>query len=196
MESAPSTLTSHLRLRPVEPGDYGLLNATALSPGYLHTWRYRGSTPSPDDFVRSLWSGVLCQFIAERRRDRSPVGLLSAYNVNHRHRWCYVAFMAFPEFRGTGLLFEGVGAFIDYLFRTWDLRKLYAEVLSWNLGQFSSALGRFVTEEARLIDHEWHDGIYVDLHVLAIRRDDWNQRFAPIRRAVFGSDEEVGPGAH
>lgn len=183
--SVPPSVTRNLRLRPVQAGDYALLNETMLSPGYLHGWRYRGSTPSPEDFVRSLWSGVLCQFIAERRTDRTPVGLVSAYNANHRHRFAYLSLLSFPRYRGTGLLFEAVGAFIDYLFRTWEFRKLYSEVLSCNLPQFSSALGRYAVEEACLSRHEWHDGKFLSLHVLAVYREDWEQRFSRLRDTIF-----------
>jgi hypothetical protein len=82
---------------------------------------------------------------------------------------------SFATIRGLFLLF-------DYLFKGWNFRKLYLEVPSFNLSQFTSAADHLFDEEARLVDYVFLDGEYWDLVFLALDRAVWRdqrQRLGP-----------------
>ena len=69
------------------------------------------------------------------------------------------------------------GGFIQFIERAFDthpLRKLYCEVNAKNFDVFGSGLGRFVTHEATLRDHEWCQGEYVDTHFFSVTREQFN----------------------
>ena len=74
--------------------------------------------------------------------------------------------------------------FFDYLFTVFNIRKLYAEVLEFNFGQFASGAEHVFKVEGRLTDHDWYDGRYWDMLVLALYRDDfmrdWHPRVAEL----------------
>ena len=71
---------------------------------------------------------------------------------------------------------EAFMLFLDYLFTVFGFRKLYGEVLEFNLTSFRSIIGKIAHEEGRLRDHEYFDGRYWDLVFLAIYREEWEAK--------------------
>ena len=66
---------------------------------------------------------------------------------------------------------EASFVFMDYLFTTWPLRKIYSEVLSFNYEQFRSGVGRNFQEQGRLREHYYMGGRRWDQYVIAVDRD-------------------------
>lgn len=164
-----------VRLRAPTPADYDSLHAWAANGEGLHRWRYRGHTPSPEEFGLTLWQGILVQFIIEDRRARRPLALASIYGADHRHRYASLAVLVAPQFHRQAWVFEGVARLVSYTFRLWDFRKLYAETVEFNYEQLRQGVGRFFEEEARLRDREYHDGRYWDTIFLGISREHWRK---------------------
>lgn len=171
-----------VRLRPLGTPDYAWLYETGVGGEVAPRWRFRGTTPSPDDFVRALWDGVLVQFVVEH--GGSPVGMVTCYGADFRSGHAYFAIVAHPRASGTGLVIEGTVLFVDYLFDVFPFRKLYAEVLSVNLPAFASAVGRYLVEEGRLREHERYGEGYCDLHTFAVYRDHWREAGRRLRAYV------------
>lgn len=138
----------------------------------LVRFRLRAMTPSPEAFHRLLWDGVLAQFVVSTEGG-DPVGLVSCLGADLRNRHAHLAVLADPAWRGTGLLVAGAWQFIGYLFAHFDLRKLYAEVLSSNFRRLRTGAGRLFVVEGRLSAHEFVDGGYEDLYLLALDRERW-----------------------
>jgi len=65
--------------------------------------------------------------------------------------------------------------FIRYTFDNWNLRKVYFEVPEYNLSQFDSAIGRYLDQEARMVDHQFANGRYWDSLTLSLFRDKWHR---------------------
>ena len=65
--------------------------------------------------------------------------------------------------------------FIEYLFVTFPIRKVYTETLAFNASQFESALGSVFTVEGVLQEHEYYDGEYHDLTISSVSRSQWDQ---------------------
>jgi len=142
-------------------------------------WRFRGETPSPDRFIATLWEGVLAQFVVSQNKTNTGVGLVTTYGVNLRDQYAHIAFVTSPEYVGTGLTLEGLALFVDYLFRLWPLRKLYAEAVEYNYSQFSRGSNRYFKREGILRDQLHYAARYWDVHVLALYRRDW-ERIRPL----------------
>jgi RimJ/RimL family protein N-acetyltransferase len=172
---SPPLSTRHIRLRAIEGADYAWLHAVSCNDELALAWRFRGATPSPDNFVRGLWDGVLAQFlVVGQRAPHRPIGHVAAYNPDLQSGTVYFAVTAFPPYLGTGLALEGGLVFLNYLFSTWRLRKVYVETTEEALTQYKSAQ-RFLREEGRLIEHEYLKGHYVDRLTLALYRADFRE---------------------
>lgn len=169
-------------LRPVDTSDYAALRMAELSGPLAYRWRLRGSHPSPERYGESLWAGVLTQFIVIRKVDRVPLGLVAAYNADHRDGFVHVGVAKFGDDVSALAFVGGVFIFFEYLFRGWPFRKLCFEAPEYNVAQFDGAIGGLLTEEGRWSRHVFLDGIYWDLVLLSLWRETWEER----RSALLG----------
>jgi RimJ/RimL family protein N-acetyltransferase len=183
-DNAPRIATRRVALRIVTPGDHPFLYTLATQPMASYRWRYRGATPSPEQFGAELWRGVLCQHLLVQVATGQPVGMLSAYQADLANGTCYLALLGDPTEDPSGMMLEGALLFVTYLFHTWDLRQIYAEVPGYTLPAFASGLDRYFREEGRLVDHSYHAGRYWDLHLLAIHRATWTKLAEPLLEAL------------
>jgi RimJ/RimL family protein N-acetyltransferase len=169
---APLT-TSRVALREITSRDYDYLYHLSLSEGLTHRWRYRGLTPSPDEFVRNLWLNVAAQFLVENRRTGSPIGHVIAFDTSHRDHWVHAAAVGQPDVESTGLIIEALGTFIDYLFLNFDFNKIYFSSIEFSYRSFRSGREWLFREEGRLAQHSFFGGRYWDMVLFAIFRSDW-----------------------
>jgi acyl carrier protein len=159
-----------VRLEPL--GGHHEAEALALYTTGTHLTRYRlrGATPSPEAFHQALWDRVLAQFvIVDGQR---VIGLVSAFQPDFRNGHAHIAVIARPDAPpGAGM--EGTSLLVEHLFSEFALRKVYAEVMAPNGDAFASGTGRVFVIEGRLTEHEYHDGAYHDMLVMAITRQRW-----------------------
>jgi hypothetical protein len=163
----------HAHLRPVTPRDYELIQALELSTELAFRWRFRGSTPSPEQWAQTLWRGVIAQYLVVSPGQQQPIGLVLAYNANFQDQYAYVAVARFESQTRSPVMILGFGIFIHYVFTCWPFRKLYLESSQYNYDQFASGMGRYFEVEARLRDHSFFGGQYWDQLTLAIYREPW-----------------------
>lgn len=178
---APILASKRTRLRPVENSDLPALYAFATHEKTFWRWRFNGVVPTMDAFVRNIATGVLVQYaVLARQVEAGPaqggaqnplVGLVVAYNADLRNGTTYLATLATEHLMGRGVIMEASFVFMDYLFTTWPLRKIYSEVLSFNYEQFRSGVGRNFQEQGRLREHYYMGGRRWDQYVIAVDRD-------------------------
>ncbi len=163
-------------LRPLEPGDIDVLYRATLRPQSAHRWRFRGRTPSPQEFEHVLFGNdVLAQFIVVDVAGDKPVGLVVGYDPDMSAGHCAVAIQrAWEDPRSAGLMFEGVLVLVQYLFDHFTLRKLYLDVPEYNLSLFGSSPGPLLVEEGRLAEHYYFGDRYWDRITFAIYRSTWD----------------------
>jgi len=158
-------------LRPIGDDDYAFLYGLGTDVELAYRWRFRGETPSPEAFHSLLWNGTLVQFMVCARDTGSPVGHIFAYNANFRYQTAFIGVAVKTSCVGRGWTLEAANLFLRYVFALWPFRKLYAEVLEFNYGQFASASGRGFEVEGRFREHEFYGDRYWDLLILAIYRE-------------------------
>jgi hypothetical protein len=173
----------HVALRPLQAEDYPALSRWETQLGAR--WRLRGMTPSPEEWLRRLWHGVLVQFVVLNNeanvvgnsivdglsRTERKVGLVSVYEPDFTNGHAKLASARFePEAKGPHMMF-GVGLTMHYVFTNWNLRKLYLEIPEFNLGQFDDGWREFFEPEGTRREHRFYDGRYWDEHTFAIYRE-------------------------
>lgn len=124
---------------------YGLSTDPAIS----FRWRYRGAVPSYESFEAGLWQGVLAQFAVVDSREGDLAGHVVAYGVEPAQQHAWIGCVFAPKYVGTGFPIEPVTLFIQYLFVTWNLRKLYMETPEFNYQSLASGAGSLFAVEGR-----------------------------------------------
>jgi RimJ/RimL family protein N-acetyltransferase len=158
-------------------------------------WLLAGTVPPAEVFQQNFWKGVLTQFVVLVRSSSAPIGIVVAYNAEINHGFAYLGADFAPNVQGIGIAIEAVELFVDYLFATYNLRKLYLEVPEYNLGTMANGIGGVLREEGVLREHTYYRNQYWDRHVLALYREEFLS--APKtargrRRSVFPSHPADG----
>jgi RimJ/RimL family protein N-acetyltransferase len=166
----------YVYLRPIENRDYEVIQRSELAGTTALLYRHYGTTPSPDHFVSSLWSGVLAQYMICSIHSNAPLGMATCYGADMKNGFAYLAALIFAPYRRQAFVHEGIELFISYLWRAFPFRKLYAETIEPNFSKFSSATDIGWTVEGRLSDHQFVNGQYVDKVILSLTREHWSQR--------------------
>ena len=78
---SPSLHTRRLQLRMLTNEDHAPLYRLSSDPDVTFQWRFRGTTPSYDEFLKQLYPGVLCQFVVSPHGSQEVLGLVVAYNA-------------------------------------------------------------------------------------------------------------------
>jgi RimJ/RimL family protein N-acetyltransferase len=197
-QQGPSSLDGApalFRFDPVLPPNYDYLYRLFTTGDTGWRYRFRGATPNPEVFPDLLWESVLSQKLVVRPVDGAIMGVVQLTDYNARSRTCSLSIVADPNFRRLGLVTTAAVLFVSDAFRTWDLRKIYLNVLEFNLHQIAGYTGLF-TEEGRLRAHEWHDGSWWDLITFAIYRDRFDDLFRDLihdgLHATIDIDVDVG----
>ena len=177
---SPPLTSRRVHLRSITPNDYDYLYALTTNEHVNSRWRFRGTSPNPDQFAQLLWQNALAQFIVEYRESGQPIGYLSAFDANERNGWCHISVLIDPGLSHTGWALESFALFFNYLFETFNMRKLYGEVLQPAFDDLASGAGTWFRVEGRLVDHEYYGGQFCDLILLALHRDDWNVHGKPL----------------
>jgi hypothetical protein len=176
----PSLQVRQVLLRPLSPADYTPLRAAELVPPLGPRWRFRGMTPSPEEWARLTSERQLAQFIAQRTTDNVPLGLLQLHNAGFQDGHAQLSIARLGPPGPSPELIVGLGIFLRYVFYCWDFRKLYMEVPEYNYDQISSGEGKFFSVEGRFKDHLFLGGRYWDQFILAMHRETWQRSGEPL----------------
>lgn len=180
-------------LRPFNPGDIDWLYALETSPDLIDLFRLRGAIPSPMDYQRIVYQNVLSQFVVEDTSGKVRHGLVMAFNPDFANGTAEIALIANPNAVGTGLVTDGMSLLIEYVFRTWNFRKLYGESLAINYERFKTEAksdrtvdvdGLWSIEGCRK-DAVWIDGAFRDKYLVTIDKADWQQHRDRIFLAIM-----------
>lgn len=170
---APALMGQRVELRPVVPEDYPYLFSLSLDPRICFRWRLRNTTPSFEGFVAGLFQGILAQFLVVERSTGERSGLISVYNVDFKNDIGYLAMVLDPRIHGTPMTVEALSLFMNYVFTSWPLRKVYAETTELSYPQFEGGKGRLFELEGVYPEHEYYDGRYWCMYMLAFYRTRW-----------------------
>jgi len=157
----------------------------------MHLWASSKRVPTFEEFATEL-DQMLRQtitFLTVNKQTGQPIGFVQAYNLNLNEGWCYALVYTAPRYRrGHGV--EAYVGLLDYLFRSFNLRKIYADVFEFNADSMSPLMSAGFVEEGRFRQHVWFEKQYWDVIRFAIYRDDW-YRFRERTHFVLGVAEEA-----
>lgn len=181
---------SEFRLRAILPADMPTLHALAIDPVNISRWRYRGVAPSFEAFVNHFNVDVLTQFAIAPSTADTLLGHVAAYGSDLRNMHVYVAALVGRDALGLGAGDVGVEMLVDYLFKTWPFRKIYAEVPGRTKAAIEAlrqnrptALTTMFEVEGKLADHIFVDGAFDDVWIVSISRERY-----------FASESSALPG--
>jgi RimJ/RimL family protein N-acetyltransferase len=133
-----STAGNWIYLRPVEHTDLPSLHAWRSDLEHLHIWSNQRRLVTFEEFMEEMeatirTSNVLT--IVDMRSDRA-IGVVQAYGMNAVDQYASILMYLEPRSWSRGYGVEAGILFTRYLFKNYGLRKIYAEVVSFNNALF------------------------------------------------------------
>jgi len=172
----PSTWGTRVRLRPVQPEDYRFLYWIQHQPNARDM---AGRTPvavAPERFPDRLWAGVVSQFVIVSTEDETIVGIVSLAGVDYANGHARLDVKLRPDSLDESWALEGVELYVDHVFNSFALRKLYLEMSDDMLDRLGRVFEQELMVEGRLAGHSYVAGNYVDTVIGAFYRDEWQKR--------------------
>jgi len=162
-------------LRSVLEADLTFLFRLLGDPTRTHLWLRSRPVYDEAGFQQtwSAWaSGMMgAKFVVESAG--RPVGLAFDYDRTLDDGWTRVTTLVQEESIGHGAGVIGACLFMEWLFQTFPLRKMYHEVFGYNDNVIRMWRKLGLTEEAVLKGDRYWNGAYWDLHVFALYREAW-----------------------
>lgn len=185
-------VTERVRLRPVLPSDVPRLYEAAVRPESGHCWFLRGVTPSPQSFAERLYQSTLVQYAVVRTDSGALSGLVDAYDPALADGHVKLGIISTKHSEqlpmSYGEVFEGTLLFVTHLFRTFNVRKVYAEIPGFNWPQFASGEGFVFETEGVMRQHDFFAGRFWDRRVVAIYREPWGDFAGQWLQALSGNE--------
>ena len=163
------------RIERLGPQDLGFVSTLCAEPGNAIRWGLRVDPRGADSLAQSLLAHMFVP-MKVLSTEGQPIGVVFGKDPDFRNGHCAVTFALSESFTARGWPLEGFGLFVRHLFSTYRLRKIYCEVIDFNLPQFESSLETFFDVEARLTGHEMVSGRPCDVYILALSAE----RFAAV----------------
>lgn len=176
----PEIHTERLILRPATPtdapavADYYVRNREHLRPwdpkhppGFLTEayWRERIERNIDEFFL-----GISCRFFLFQQSDPALVAGHAGFSqiFHGSFHACYLGYTLDEGCQGKGLMYEGLSAAIDYMFRVRKLHRIMANYMPHNIrsGRLLRRLGFVVEGYARdylMINGKWEDHVLTSL---------------------------------
>jgi RimJ/RimL family protein N-acetyltransferase len=165
--------SARVHLRPVTAEDLRWMYEAVIGPrvgGYL---RLGGAVPSFEEFRVGAWSSVVAQWMIVAQRTVRRIGVFALSSADMRNGTAFVAVYSHPRRLRSGMAIEGAALAIDYVFRMWPFRSLYADCSRPAFEQFKGVLGHVCHLDGVRRDHLWMDGRFEDLLMISLPRQDW-----------------------
>ncbi|OQW34119.1 MAG: hypothetical protein A4E20_11840 [Nitrospira sp. SG-bin2] len=170
---------ANISLRPVVESDRDQLREWRNLP-HVRKFMFTDHVIGPEEhaawFAKALTRDDAKYWIIEV--DGQGVGMASVIRIDRANQHCSWGFYI-AEQSATG---KGVGTFVDqwiirYVFDTLGLNKLHGEVIGDNpIMRIHEKLG--MRRDGCLRQHIFRDGKFLDLHMVSILRDDWENWLA------------------
>ena len=190
--------------RPPGSGPITGHNAARLSPS-LQTWRLHlrmlttrttrprciGSPVTPTsrssgasggphrattNSLKQLNPGVLRQLVVSSHGSPEVPGLVVAYNVDFRRRFCHAAVVMHPRLHRRGLGIKAFMVLARYVYYGWDFRMIIMEAVGIAFENFARGEeAGYFTVEGRIRDQFYYGGRYWDGISVTHRRDQFEK---------------------
>jgi RimJ/RimL family protein N-acetyltransferase len=164
-----------ISLRPVLEEDLTFLFRLLAEPSRSHLWM-RGRPVYDEAGFHQAWNAwtggmIAAKFIIESAG--RPVGLVFDCDRTPEDGWTRATTLLQEENVGHGGGVIATALFMDWLFQSLPLRKVYHEVFAYNETVVRMWRKIGLVEEGLLKGDRYWNGAYWDLHVFALHREAW-----------------------
>jgi RimJ/RimL family protein N-acetyltransferase len=175
-----SILGRHINLRPFLTEDFERVYAWRSNSYDLHLWFQKPEILSIEEFIDDF-NGFIRNFVhilmIVETFSGDAIGMTYSYKADYLNGHAFLCTYIDSQHRGFLYGAEASLLFVDHLFSYFSFRKLYAEIYEHNAQSLKNAIKGGWIEEGRLKSHRWYSDGYKDLHIFALYRKGFYDKF-------------------
>jgi hypothetical protein len=174
----PYTESRRVTLRPAGPGDAAKAYEVLFRSG-------RGALPTVDRFVESFGRSMAACFLVERKDTGELAGFTTLSDLAQPAGHVRAEVNLLPG-QSDEVRADATALTTNFAFAMWRVRKVYfhsTDPSATSLG-LDGEHQAMVRTEAVFPDHAYFYGKLWDVHVFAIRRDDWDTRGVDLLKQI------------
>jgi ribosomal-protein-alanine N-acetyltransferase len=126
--------------------------------------------------IKEFQLGKSVTFILKEKKDYSPCGLLEIRTIDWEHLLAELSFWLSVDFWGKGYMTEGIKPAITYVFKELKLNRIYAFYMVRNPASGRVLQKNDFIREGILRQRVRKWGIFEDVVVAAILREEWEKK--------------------
>ena len=183
----PTLSGRKVHLRPIEEQDIYTLWEWASDPEEIYLWRSRRTPVSLEIFKQELQSMVqddLLHLIVEEKENKNIIGWIYAYGISSWEHRIFVSLYIVAQARKTLAAQEAGMILFDYLFSYIPLRKIAAEVYSYNEVSLRFLQSAGFVVEGNLREERYFAGHYYDIVRLSILASEWPEIRKKVKESI------------
>ena len=106
--------------------------------------------------------------------DEKCIGQCALFNFNETAQTCELGItIGDKAYWGRGYGRDAIRCLLDYAFRLRNIRRVHLSVNGNNQRAIQAYKSCGFLEEGRLRAHVWNDGLYIDLVIMGLLREEW-----------------------
>ncbi len=155
---------------------------------YLITCRpYHNDTISFEKWINTELTKNINDFMVFYE-DNTFLGFAYTYEFNALDRHSRITVAVKPEYVSSGVGCLIAINFLEYLFKTYTLRKVYMNVYDFNNNSINAISSLGLQEETRLKEYHYYDNKYCDLVIFSISKKQYELL---LRKYLKGGEQNV-----
>lgn len=111
------------------------------------------------------------------------IGVVYNYDFSLTNGHCKICTDVLEQYRNSGTGGVATILYMNYLFQSYPLRKIYSTVYEYNRQSLLSNARSGFVEEGVITRYKYHDGKYSDIHYFSISRESFNTK---LRKYIGG----------
>lgn len=168
----------HICLKAASEEDFDFFYHVRSQIQLAPLWQNHRMMPDKEEYFAFLKNVSHNLFIILKPIEKGfePIGFLYDYDYNAEDGYSFISSAMLKVEMGKELGAEANWLFLFWLFETYPLRKICAEVYEYNQRSLSTIKKAGFQEEGCFLKHRYWQGRYWNIYRLSIFREDWATR--------------------
>ena len=126
-----------------------------------------------DNFYRKLQNYYHQYFIVKNKVHDKVIGYVYTYNLNISNKYVYISISSDETIESRCAIAEGGIIFINFLFKQYELNKIYADIYSFNVKSIKLVSTAGFIQEANLKQHKYYNNEYHSLLIYSLYKENF-----------------------
>jgi RimJ/RimL family protein N-acetyltransferase len=163
-----------VKLVPFSPEHHAFLHDCYAEDPSIFQWLFPFGMPDREILAERVPQSVSHLLVIIEASHQTPIGIAYLYRWRPPDGVAFFSLSFRKDGKGADLGKEAATMFVEHIFSSLNMRKLFIKGCVWQLTTICDAMGSILEEEGCLRDHIYFDGHWHDQLILSVSRERLN----------------------